>query len=68
MKREEFIALTANFHTKVQEKLRERNWPAPVQVMRSGKPNTQLIIVGMDAYEVYNDGNLAEWRYVGEYR
>ena len=67
MKPEEFKELTSNFHLKVQQKLRERNLTAPIQIMPSMYANTQTIIVGNSVYSVFNDGNFAQWRFEGNY-
>ena len=63
----EFKGLTKNFHTKVQQKLSDMKWSVPVQILPSLKPNTETIIVGTEVYEIYNDGNLAEWNFVGHW-
>ena len=67
MKSNEFKDLTKNFHLKVIEKLRGKNWAVPVQVIPSGQLDVQRILVGNEVYDVYNDGNLAQWKFMGNY-
>jgi len=67
MQSNEFKDLTKNFHLKVIEKLREKNWALPVQVIPSGQLDVQRILVGHEVYDVYNDGNLAQWKFMGNY-
>ena len=67
MQSNEFKDLTKNFHLKVIEKLREKNWAVPIQVIPSGQLDVQRILVGNEVYDVYNDGNLAQWKFMGNY-
>ena len=65
MNQKEFKELTAKFHTKVQEKLRAQGYTAAVQLLPSGRTDVQRIVVGNEVYDVFNNGNIAQWQFVG---